>query len=265
MKLINADDVLREFDEALDAARLLGATDAKRGFGCYTETDSRVEVALWQSIAKHRNAIATLPAAQPEQCAASPADALHESRWKAEAQRYAANADYWRERAEKADARPHPDEHGHWDVADIRRVLHERDEARELLREAEEPPIRTIRTTHEAVDAFWRYWRENGEAHKHGYYESTWGAINAALRVAGTVPHVAEAKQLAADARLEEAQQTIAALKAGCEQWQIGAQEAQRKADEARVVFAEIAASSDKMGALGKDLRERIRAWLDAP
>jgi hypothetical protein len=38
-----------------------------------------------------------------------------------------------------------------------------------------------IEPTHEAADAFWKYWRENGETHKHGYYESTWGAINAAL------------------------------------------------------------------------------------
>lgn len=38
---------------------------------------------------------------------------------------------------------------------------------------------------HEAADAFWKYWEENGETHKHGYYESTWGAINAALAVAG--------------------------------------------------------------------------------
>jgi len=38
-----------------------------------------------------------------------------------------------------------------------------------------------IEPTAEAADAFWKYWRENGETHKHGYYESTWGAINAAL------------------------------------------------------------------------------------
>ena len=42
-----------------------------------------------------------------------------------------------------------------------------------------------IRPTHEAADAFWQYWRENGETHKHGYYESTWGAINAAIKAAG--------------------------------------------------------------------------------
>ena len=40
---------------------------------------------------------------------------------------------------------------------------------------------------HEAADAFWKYWDENGETHKYGYYESTWGAINAALAVAGVI------------------------------------------------------------------------------
>jgi hypothetical protein len=40
-----------------------------------------------------------------------------------------------------------------------------------------------------AADAFWKYWKENGETHKHGYYESTWGAINAAIRLVGVVPH----------------------------------------------------------------------------
>lgn len=45
-------------------------------------------------------------------------------------------------------------------------------------------PVR-INPKHEAADAFWAYWHENGEAHKHGFYESTWGAINAALLAAG--------------------------------------------------------------------------------
>jgi hypothetical protein len=43
--------------------------------------------------------------------------------------------------------------------------------------------------SHKAADAFWKYWEENGETHKHGYYESTWGAINAALRMVGVAPH----------------------------------------------------------------------------
>lgn len=43
-----------------------------------------------------------------------------------------------------------------------------------------------IRPTAEAADAFWKYWRENGETHIHGYYESTWGAINQALRATAT-------------------------------------------------------------------------------
>jgi len=42
---------------------------------------------------------------------------------------------------------------------------------------------------HKAADAFWSYWKANGDTHKHGYYESTWGAINAALKLVGTVPH----------------------------------------------------------------------------
>lgn len=40
-----------------------------------------------------------------------------------------------------------------------------------------------------AADAFWKYWRENGETHKHGYYESTWGAINRAIQAVGVVPY----------------------------------------------------------------------------
>jgi hypothetical protein len=42
---------------------------------------------------------------------------------------------------------------------------------------------------HQAANAFWNYWLANGETHKRGYYESTWGAINAALRMVGVVPH----------------------------------------------------------------------------
>ena len=53
-----------------------------------------------------------------------------------------------------------------------------------------------INPTHAAADAFWDYWKENGETHKHrteydprehGYIESTWGAINAAIAAAGVV------------------------------------------------------------------------------
>ena len=41
--------------------------------------------------------------------------------------------------------------------------------------------MRRVHATEAVANAFWKYWRENGETHKHGYYESTWGAINAAL------------------------------------------------------------------------------------
>lgn len=50
------------------------------------------------------------------------------------------------------------------------------------------PPRACIKPTHEAADAFWAYWRENGETHKHGYYESTWGAINKALAFGWVAP-----------------------------------------------------------------------------
>lgn len=46
-----------------------------------------------------------------------------------------------------------------------------------------------IRPTEEAANAFWRYWKLNGVTHRHGFYESTWGAINAALRTSGVVSH----------------------------------------------------------------------------
>lgn len=44
-----------------------------------------------------------------------------------------------------------------------------------------------IAPKHEGADAFWEYWRANGETHAHGYYESTWGAINEAIKAAGLV------------------------------------------------------------------------------
>lgn len=41
--------------------------------------------------------------------------------------------------------------------------------------------------TNESVYAFWKAWEENGETDRHGYYESTWIAINAALNTSGVV------------------------------------------------------------------------------
>jgi hypothetical protein len=72
-------------------------------------------------------------------------------------------------------------------------------EVRKLLSAAPEPPAPGVgeewaldvsgRQCHDAAHAFWNWWAEYGETHRHGYYESTWGAINAALRVAGVVRH----------------------------------------------------------------------------
>jgi hypothetical protein len=42
-----------------------------------------------------------------------------------------------------------------------------------------------IRPTHEGADAFWNAWKEFGETHKHGYYESTWIGINRAIKESG--------------------------------------------------------------------------------
>jgi hypothetical protein len=42
-----------------------------------------------------------------------------------------------------------------------------------------------IRPTHEGADAFWKAWKEFGETHKHGYYESTWTSINQAISASG--------------------------------------------------------------------------------
>jgi hypothetical protein len=49
----------------VEAARLLGATQAKKGFGVYTEDDARFERAMHESIAKHSAALAAAPS-QPE-------------------------------------------------------------------------------------------------------------------------------------------------------------------------------------------------------
>ena len=48
------------FDSAVNSARLLGATQAKQGFGAYTELDARFETAMHQSIATHRRTLAAI-------------------------------------------------------------------------------------------------------------------------------------------------------------------------------------------------------------
>lgn len=50
-------DALAAFDAAVESARLLGGSDAKRGLGCYTDQDSRFVRCMHESIAKHRAAI----------------------------------------------------------------------------------------------------------------------------------------------------------------------------------------------------------------
>ena len=62
-------------EQALEAlienARLLGATQAKKGFGCYSQEDARLERAWREGIAKHSAALraALAQQAEPESCA----------------------------------------------------------------------------------------------------------------------------------------------------------------------------------------------------
>jgi hypothetical protein len=58
-------EVLRELDELVEAARLLGVTQAKKLFGCHTDEDRRFERAMYESIDKHRAALLDWEAKQP--------------------------------------------------------------------------------------------------------------------------------------------------------------------------------------------------------
>lgn len=58
-------EVLRELDELVEAARLLGVTQAKKGVGCHTDEDRRFERAMYESIDKHRAALLDWGAKQP--------------------------------------------------------------------------------------------------------------------------------------------------------------------------------------------------------
>jgi len=51
----------------IESARLLGATQAKKGFGCYSEEDAMLERAWHQSIAKHSATLRDALAEQAEQ------------------------------------------------------------------------------------------------------------------------------------------------------------------------------------------------------
>jgi len=58
-------EVLWRLDELVEAARLLGATQAKKLFGEHTEGDRRFERAMYESIDKHRAALLDWEAKQP--------------------------------------------------------------------------------------------------------------------------------------------------------------------------------------------------------
>lgn len=46
-----------ELEALIDAARLLGVTQARQGFGCYTQEDARFEQAMHEAVQKHRNSL----------------------------------------------------------------------------------------------------------------------------------------------------------------------------------------------------------------
>lgn len=48
---------IKLLDALIESARLLGVTQAKKGFGCYTQDDSRFEAAMYQDIASKRRAL----------------------------------------------------------------------------------------------------------------------------------------------------------------------------------------------------------------
>lgn len=52
-------------DGLIESARLLGATQAKKGFGCYSREDAVLERAWHESIAKHSTALRAALAEQP--------------------------------------------------------------------------------------------------------------------------------------------------------------------------------------------------------
>jgi len=54
MTTTQTDRLMAMFDDAIKSSRLQGGTDAKKGFGIYTEEDSRFYVAMHKSIAEKR-------------------------------------------------------------------------------------------------------------------------------------------------------------------------------------------------------------------
>ena len=67
MTTTQTDRLMAMFDDAIESSRLQGGTDAKKGFGIYTEEDSRFNVAMYKSIAEKRAALlAALQALDPQ-------------------------------------------------------------------------------------------------------------------------------------------------------------------------------------------------------
>ncbi len=68
-------------------------------------------------------------------------------------------------------------------VEELTSQLAERDREITRLREEAKSTKKRLQQ-HHVADAFWKSWALNGETHRHGYYESTWMAIHAAIDAA---------------------------------------------------------------------------------
>lgn len=56
-KILIDEAVVDSIDRLIESARLLGATQAKQGFGVYTQEDSVMERSFYESVHKHKSVI----------------------------------------------------------------------------------------------------------------------------------------------------------------------------------------------------------------
>ena len=75
--------------------------------------------------------------------------------------------------------------------------------------EAENERLKNGLMTHEGVNAFWEVWKEVGEPHKHGVYESTWMAFRAAIETRGKVQLAAISENTKLKAKLNQIEEAI--------------------------------------------------------
>ena len=100
---------------------------------------------------------------------------------------------------------------------------------------------------HHVAKAFWDTWEENGETHKHGFYESTWMALRAAMDASGIT------------AENESLRSRLSGMEKDAERYRWLQQ---RRADGLGYTNDEVALITD--WALSLDTPEKIDAAIDA-